>query len=174
MNNIESPEISYIALGSNLEQPELQLADAVTAIRTLQGVTLLRCSHWYANRAIGPGEQPDYLNGVLAIETTLSPLALLKQLQQIESQQGRVRQERWGARTLDLDMALYGNRISDDPVLTLPHPRLHERDFVVLPLQEIAPELILPNGTPISKIAEGFDTTALTPLKHVFCTQVDA
>lgn len=161
--------IAYIALGSNLATPAQQLADAVKAIRDLEGVKILACSHWYANRAIGPGEQPDYLNGVMAVETSLSPIDLLRELQQIENQQGRVRNEHWGARTLDLDIALFGNIISDDPVLTLPHPRLCERDFVVLPLTEITPDLNLPNGTPISNIASGFDASALRLVKHAFC-----
>lgn len=161
--------IAYIALGSNLATPAEQLAEAVNAIRALAGVSILRCSHWYANRAIGPGEQPDYLNGVITVKTSLSSMDLLRELQQIENQQGRVRNERWGPRTLDLDIALYGDIVSDDPVLTLPHPRLCERDFVVLPLLEIAPDLNLPNGTPISDIASGFDATALKRVTHAFC-----
>lgn len=169
MNTSKKDVTCYIALGSNLEQPKQQLASAVEAIIALQDVKLLACSHWYANRAIGPGDQPDYLNGVLAIETATPALALLRQLQQIEQEQGRVRSEHWGARTLDLDIALYGDDTSDDPLLTLPHPRLCERDFVVLPLLEIAPTLILPNGDPISTIAASFDASALKPLKHAFC-----
>lgn len=168
MQNHES-NIAYIALGSNLAEPADQLADAVKAIRALAGVKILACSHWYANRAIGPGEQPDYLNGVIAVETSLAPMNLLRELQQIENQQGRVRNEHWGARTLDLDIALFGDIISDDPVLTLPHPRLCERDFVVLPLAEITPDLNLPNGPPISNIASGFDANALRLVKHAFC-----
>ena len=97
----------------------------------------------------GPANQPDYVNAVALLETELLPYALLDALQALEARQGRQRTVRWGARTLDLDILLYGNLVSADPRLTLPHPRLRERPFVIYPLYALAPNLILPDGTAV-------------------------
>ncbi|UTW45065.1 2-amino-4-hydroxy-6-hydroxymethyldihydropteridine diphosphokinase [bacterium SCSIO 12696] len=143
---------AYIALGSNLADPLQQVERGLTAITALPDSQLLKCSPWYRSTAVGPGEQPDYINGVCAISTQLKPLTLLRQLQAIEHQQGRVRDERWGPRTLDLDILLYGQLTLDTPELQLPHPRMTERNFVVQPLADIAAELILPNGHPLTQV----------------------
>ncbi len=138
---------SYIALGSNLAQPLSQLKAAVEAIHALPQSTVTAISHAYRSTAVGPGEQPDYLNAVLCLETRLAPLALLEQLQAIENAQGRERNTRWGARTLDLDILLYDTISSSNPRLTLPHPRMTERNFVLYPLRDVADEnLMLPDG----------------------------
>lgn len=135
---------AYIALGSNLAEPLKQVTVAVEAINALGSV--ITVSPWYQTTAIGPGEQPDYVNGVLLLETALTPLALLDALQQIEQQQGRVRDIRWGARTLDLDILLFEDLTIHNERLDIPHPRMTERGFVMYPLADIAAELILPNG----------------------------
>ncbi len=134
---------AYIGLGSNLGEPRGQIERALDALRKLPLTALLRCSPLYRNPALDPG-QPDYVNGVAALETALPPLALLQRLQAIEREQGRERQVRWGPRTLDLDILLYGDEVMEHPLLVLPHPRIAERDFVLYPLADIAPERVIP------------------------------
>ncbi|AHB87607.1 2-amino-4-hydroxy-6-hydroxymethyldihydropteridine pyrophosphokinase FolK [Thermosynechococcus sp. NK55a] len=132
------PPLVAIALGSNLGKPLLQLRSAVQVLAQTPGIRVLACSPWYRTAPLGP-PQPDYWNGCLVARVQLSPWALLKRLQAIEAQFGRQRQEHWGARTLDLDLLLYGDCIIRTPDLTVPHPRLAERPFVLLPLAAIAP-----------------------------------
>jgi 2-amino-4-hydroxy-6-hydroxymethyldihydropteridine diphosphokinase len=135
----------FIGLGSNLDRPADQLNAARLSIAQLDNVTELAFSSLYHSAPMGPQDQPDYVNAVMAIATTLAPLALLRQLQAIENQQGRVRiGERWGARTLDLDILLYGQQIISDPDLTVPHIGIAEREFVLYPLAEMAPDLDIP------------------------------
>ena len=139
---------AYVGLGSNLQQPLLQLQRALIAIAQLPSSQLLRVSSVYRSAAVGPGEQPDYLNAALQLDTRLQPAELLAALQAIEQAQGRVRAIRWGARTLDLDILLYGDRQIATSSLTIPHPELQRRNFVLYPLAEIAgPHLVLPDGT---------------------------
>ncbi len=138
---------AYIALGSNLGNPRAQLVSALNTIEATPGCRILNCSKAYRSAAVGPGEQPDYLNAVLLLETSLTPLKLLDVLQEIETLQGRLRTEHWGARTLDLDILLYGGQAIDEARLQVPHPRMSERNFVLYPLLEVAnPNLMLPNG----------------------------
>lgn len=129
---------AVIGLGSNLNDPLAQLRRATTALKALPETTLARTSGVYRSRAVGPGTQPDYLNAVAALDTALEPLALLRKLQEIENDQGRERNERWGPRTLDLDLLLYDDLVLASDALTLPHPRIAERDFVLYPLAEIS------------------------------------
>ncbi len=137
---VTEPVTAYIGLGSNLENPEQQLREARAAIAKLNGVTELAMSSLYHSAPMGPSDQPDYVNAVMAVSTTLEPLQLLDALQAIEQAQGRVRSgERWGPRTLDLDLLLYGEQIIDLPRLNVPHPGLAQREFVLYPLAEIAP-----------------------------------
>ncbi|HRY14379.1 MAG: 2-amino-4-hydroxy-6-hydroxymethyldihydropteridine diphosphokinase [Candidatus Competibacteraceae bacterium] len=139
------PVLAYIGIGSNRCDPANQVRRALQALATLPASRLTTHSPWYRTAPVGgPPGQPDYLNAVAAVETTLSPDALLAALQAMENAQGRVRAERWGPRTLDLDLLLYGSIIRDDPYLTLPHPRLHQRAFVLYPLHDIAPDLTIP------------------------------
>jgi 2-amino-4-hydroxy-6-hydroxymethyldihydropteridine diphosphokinase len=142
--------IAYIGLGSNLVQPELQVRRALEALAELPETVLTAHSSLYRSEPLGPAGQPDYINAVAALKTDLSPLDLLSALQAIEARQGRVREgERWGPRPLDLDILLYGEQVSDDPRLTLPHPGLYERNFVLYPLAEIAPGLSIPGKGPL-------------------------
>lgn len=143
---------TFIAIGSNLDNPRRQVADAVAALSSLQGSRLVALSPWYRSAAIGPGSQPDYLNGVARLTTRLSPRHLLAALQAIEHAQGRQRTEHWGPRTLDLDILLYGNEIIAEPDLIVPHPRLTQRNFVLYPLADLASDLIFPDGTPLKEV----------------------
>jgi len=139
---------TYIALGSNLQAPLTQLRSAVSALNKLPESRVERTSSIYRSAPIGPGPQPNYLNAVLLLLTALPPLRLLDALQQIEQEQGRVRGVRWGPRTLDLDILLYGNQKIDSPRLTVPHPAMSQRNFVLYPLLEISDaNLVLPDGT---------------------------
>lgn len=145
---------AYVALGSNLGDPATQLSSALRALRQLPDSTLADCSPWYRSRAVGPGEQPDYLNAVARLETALAAVDLLRALQAIEAAQGRQRELRWGPRTIDLDILLYGESVIDSPELCVPHPRLKERNFVLFPLFDLAPELALPCGTRIESLLQ--------------------
>ena len=143
----------YVALGSNLRNPESQLSTAVLALEALPDTRLDRVSSIYRSAAVGPGMQPDYLNAVTLLATRLSPTALLDALQQIEQDQGRIRDARWGPRTLDLDIVLFGNLQITSGRLTVPHPRMQQRDFVLYPLREISnTNLVLPDGSDIDTL----------------------
>jgi len=151
----------FIALGSNLESPQDQVESGLRALSALPGCTLLSRSPWYTSRALGPGSQPDYVNGVARLETRLAPMELLRSLQAIETAHGRKRAERWAARTLDLDLLLYGLEIVDEPGLTIPHPEIKQRNFVIYPLFDLAPDLILPCGTPVRSLWASCPATGL-------------
>ncbi len=142
----------FIGMGSNLGDLEGQLDSATVAIASLPETELLNCAPRYRSPAIGPGPQPDYLNTVLVIATSLGPVDLLDKLQQIEQRHQRVAAVRWGPRTLDLDILLYGQDCIQLPRLTVPHPRLKDRSFVVYPLHDIAPNLVLPDGTQVAHL----------------------
>lgn len=140
----------YIALGSNLGLSADALDGTVAELGALPETQVRQVSSWYRSAAIGgPPDQPDYLNAICEIDTRLKPGPLLQALHQIEHRFGRERQVRWGPRTLDLDIIWFDNLTSHDPNLTLPHPRAHERAFVVRPLADIAPDLVL-QGQPLS------------------------
>jgi 2-amino-4-hydroxy-6-hydroxymethyldihydropteridine diphosphokinase len=144
---------AYIALGSNQGEPEMQLRKAVFALSALPRSRLDQVSSVYRSAAVGPGTQPDYLNAVARLQTELPAIALLDALQEIEREQGRVRSVRWGPRTLDLDLLLYARETITSPRLTVPHPRMQQRHFVLYPLCEISSEnLLLPDGTALSAL----------------------
>lgn len=133
----------YIGLGSNLASPREQLRDALKALAALPSSRLVAVSSLYVSDPLGPPDQPRYNNAVAVLETTQDPLTLLDALQSIEQAQGRQRKaERWGPRTLDLDILLYGDRLIDEPRLTVPHYHLHARPFVLYPLAEVAPDTL--------------------------------
>ncbi|MFI8417893.1 2-amino-4-hydroxy-6-hydroxymethyldihydropteridine diphosphokinase [Serratia sp. NPDC078593] len=141
----------YIALGSNLEQPLQQVNTALEALEHVPRTKLVVCSSFYRTKPLGPQNQPDFLNAVVAVDTLLPAEQLLDHTQAIERNQGRVRKdERWGPRTLDLDMLMYGDQVIDTDRLTVPHYGLKEREFMLYPLAEIAPDLILPDGEPLA------------------------
>lgn len=135
----------HIGLGSNLAEPAEQLRKALSALEQLPGTRLVAVSSFYASDSLLPG-QPRYTNAVAALETDLQPLLLLDALQAIELGQGRERHERWGPRTLDLDILLFGEHLIDEPRLRVPHYQMHARAFVLYPLEEIAAGLELPDG----------------------------
>ncbi|WP_421132678.1 2-amino-4-hydroxy-6-hydroxymethyldihydropteridine diphosphokinase [Alteromonas sp. A079] len=141
----------YIGIGSNLGESQQQISLACEAMSALPNTRLLNTSSLYCSKPMGPQNQPDYINAVCLIETGLTPHELLTALQQIEQDNGRTRDgERWGARTLDLDILLYGSETIDTTDLTVPHCGMPEREFVLVPLFEIAPMMIMPDGKPIS------------------------
>ena len=141
----------YIGIGSNLGESQQQISLACEAMSALPNTRLLNTSSLYCSKPMGPQNQPDYINAVCLIETGLTPHELLTALQQIEQDNGRTRDgERWGARTLDLDILLYGSKTIDTTDLTVPHCGMSEREFVLVPLFEIAPMMIMPDGKPIS------------------------
>ncbi|MFI8480914.1 2-amino-4-hydroxy-6-hydroxymethyldihydropteridine diphosphokinase [Pseudomonas sp. NPDC078700] len=137
----------YIGLGSNLATPQQQLVAALAALGEIEQTRLVAQSSFYASDPLGPADQPRYLNAVAALDTQLTPLQLLDALQAIELGQGRERKEqRWGPRTLDLDILLFGQQLLNEPRLVVPHYHMHARAFVLYPLAEIAPALQLPDG----------------------------
>lgn len=144
---------AYIGLGSNLDNPIYQIKKALQTLKTLPKTQLETQSSLYRSVPLGPQDQPDYINAVAILRTQLTPETLLSQLQELEKQQGRVRTtQRWGPRTLDLDMLLYDRVQSKHPSLTLPHPALQNRAFVLYPLYECEPTLVLPKGKPLHRL----------------------
>ncbi|EEX95364.1 2-amino-4-hydroxy-6-hydroxymethyldihydropteridine pyrophosphokinase [Vibrio orientalis CIP 102891 = ATCC 33934] len=138
----------FIAVGSNLGDPVSQANVAIDALKQVPKTQFVQTSSLYSSTPMGPQDQPDYINAVVELTTELTPLELLNCTQTIELEQGRVRkEERWGPRTLDLDILLYGNEVMDSERLTVPHYGMKEREFVLYPLAEIAPNLTLPCGT---------------------------
>ena len=163
------PERAYIAIGGNLGDRRAYLQAGIKEIAALPGTHLAAISRAYETQAVGPVAQPDFLNAVLAIETALAPAALLAALLAAEKKHQRQRRIHWGPRTLDLDLLLYGERTVHSADLTLPHPRMHERRFVLVPLCEIAPRLSHPiTGRPfaayLAALADDGDALAVTPL----------
>jgi 2-amino-4-hydroxy-6-hydroxymethyldihydropteridine diphosphokinase len=153
----------YIAVGSNMSDPVSQANEAIAALRSLPDSEWVASSSLYCSRPMGPQDQPDYINAVVEIKTQLTPLELLDCTQRIELEQGRVRKdERWGPRTLDLDIILYGNEVIDSERLTVPHYGMKEREFVLYPLAEIAPSLQLPDGTQLAELLEEVDRNGLS------------
>ena len=152
--------VAFIGLGSNLgnerngifESPKKQLLNAIQSIDNQTTIHLISTSYFYQTEAIGPGDQPDYINAAIKIETSLSANQLLLALQSIENHQGRVRKERWGARTLDLDILVFDQLIENSEQLILPHPRAHERAFVLAPLKDLDANLVIPKRGNISNL----------------------
>ena len=154
----------FIALGSNLDNPLRQVTTAVTELSQLQACQVSQCSPWYYSKAIGPDGQPDYINGVVELETDLPAMALLRQLQAIEQQHQRQRLQHWGPRTLDLDLLLYGNAIINQAELTVPHPQMQQRNFVLYPLFDIAADLHLPDGATLRSLLADCPRDDLRPV----------
>jgi 2-amino-4-hydroxy-6-hydroxymethyldihydropteridine diphosphokinase len=135
---------AVIGLGANLGDPVAQLRAAIAAIGRLAGTRVLAASSFYRSAPVGYAAQPDFVNAAVSIETTLEPRALLDGLKSIELASGRARTFKDAPRTLDLDILLFDDRASDEPGLTIPHPRMHERAFALAPLVEIEPEAVIP------------------------------
>ncbi len=155
---------AYIGIGSNLDNPKQQVLSACRHLAQHPALTLTNQSHWYQSKAVGPKGQPDYINGATLIKTMLSPHDLLSVMQDIEDAHQRIRTERWGARTLDLDLLLYDERTIDSERLTVPHPEITQRNFVLKPLLDISPQLSLPDGRLIADILNIIGTQDLDDL----------
>ena len=156
---------AYVGLGSNLDDPERQITRALTELTKLPHTRFIKHSSLYLSAPLGPAGQPDYVNAVALLETALSAKELLKQLLEIEHRHGRIRtREQWGPRTLDLDLLLYGDLHYADPSLTVPHPRLHERAFVLYPLAELDPGLQIPGKGTLQELIKHCPKQKLTPL----------
>ncbi len=155
--------LSAIALGSNIGESQAILEGALKTLEQTPGITIKAKSSWYKTAPVGGPSQPDYLNGAAILQVQLSPQQLLKILLEIEQEFGRVRQERWGPRTLDLDILLFDDLIVETPDLQIPHPRMTQRAFVLVPLAEIAPDWIEPvTGEPISQLAQKLDSSEVS------------
>ena len=152
-----------VALGSNLGDSRQVLALALDRLERLEGTTVIAQSSLYQTAPVGP-PQPDYLNACALIETNLSPQELMAHLLAIEADFGRIRQERWGPRILDLDLILYADQVVNEPDLQLPHPRFRERAFVLVPLAEIAPHWVDPvTGATLLDLCNALDREGVAP-----------
>lgn len=145
---------AYIGLGSNQGERLENLRSGVNGLVMAEDVVVVGKSSVYDSEPVGLRDQPDFLNAVVGVETTLDPYELLSLLHKVELGHGRQRITRWGPRTLDLDILLFGDLEQDDPKLLIPHPRLKERRFVMEPLLEVDPDVRLPDGTPVRKLLE--------------------
>ncbi len=136
--------IVYIGLGSNMESPKQQIKSAIKSIEGTAAIQILGVSSLYKSKPIGPQNQDDYINAVAKIGTDLKPHELLECMQDIENEQGRIRKERWGPRTLDLDILMFGDEIIKDDKLTIPHSDIENRSFVLAPLAEVDFNCLIP------------------------------
>lgn len=165
-----TPVIAYLGLGANLSDPEEQLQEALERLNLACEVEVTRVSTFYRNPPLGPENQPWYINAVARVRTRLGPEELLRLLQQIEADMGRVRGERWGPRIIDLDLLLYNGEVIFTPNLVVPHPEMHRRGFVLAPLAEIAPRAWHPVlGESVEDLLaklDAADLTTLEPLAH--------
>jgi 2-amino-4-hydroxy-6-hydroxymethyldihydropteridine diphosphokinase len=155
---------AFIALGSNLDDPERQVRAGFHELAVLPKTRLVMKSPLYRSAPVGYLDQPDFINAVAQIETALQPGALLQALLAIERRHGRTRDFPNAPRTLDLDIVLYGDLVVHEEGLTIPHPRMHERAFVIIPLAEIAPDCVVPGRGRAADLARGLDSGSVTRL----------
>ncbi len=156
---------AYVALGSNLDDPAVQVERAFAALATLAGTRLVLRSQAYRSPPLGPAGQPDFVNAVAALLTTLEPHVLLSELKGLEAKLGRAAPSvRWGPRRIDLDLLMHGGSRIADERLTLPHPGIAERAFVLRPWAEIAPEVVVPGLGRVGRLLGRIDATAVQPL----------
>jgi 2-amino-4-hydroxy-6-hydroxymethyldihydropteridine diphosphokinase len=158
------PVRAYVALGSNLGEPQRAVESGFESLAALSGCSLVARSSLYRTAPVGVGRQPDFINAVAAVDTTLGPRELLAALFDVEARHGRTRHVALAARTLDLDLLLHGDTTLTEPDLQLPHPRMHLRAFVLVPLAEIAPELVIPGLGPIVSLLPKVADQAITRL----------
>jgi 2-amino-4-hydroxy-6-hydroxymethyldihydropteridine diphosphokinase len=158
-----SQPVVYVGLGANLGDTRMALAAAWAELRQLPGTSAHRCSSWFRSAPVD-ATGPDFLNAVASFKTPMSPDAVLSELQRIELRYGRERSWRNAPRTLDLDLLLHGQATLISPVLTVPHPRLHERAFVLLPLAELDPKLFIPGRGPVSDLLAAVSTQVIERL----------
>ncbi|QGV79283.1 2-amino-4-hydroxy-6-hydroxymethyldihydropteridine diphosphokinase [Streptomyces ficellus] len=162
---LSNPKRAVVSLGANLGNRLETLQGAIDALEDTPGVRVKAVSPVYETEPWGvdPGSQPAYFNAVVLIKTTLPPASLLERAHAVEEAFHRVRDERWGARTIDVDIVAYADVVSDDPVLTLPHPRAHERAFVLAPWHDVEPEAQLPGVGPVAELLGGIGREGILP-----------
>ena len=162
---LQNPRLAVISLGSNLGNRLETLQGAIDALEDTPGVRIKGVSPVYETEPWGvePGSQPSYFNAVVVLKTTLPPSSLLERAHAVEEAFHRVRDERWGARTLDVDIVAYADLVDDDPHLTLPHPRAHERAFVLAPWHDVDPDALLPGRGPVADLLDGVTRAGVTP-----------
>lgn len=144
---------AFIGIGSNLSDPRAQVLKAIDALSSINGARTIRVSSLYQSAPFGSVDQPDFINAVAELACELDVRSLFRELQSIEAAHGRVRAERWGPRVIDLDLLVFGAAVVNDEDLIVPHPGIADRNFVLLPLQEIAPDLEIPGFGPIADLA---------------------
>lgn len=158
-------EVVYIGLGANLNEPEKTIHLAIDALSELPDCQFFGVSKIYRSAPMGPADQPDYINCVVALETSLTAATLFDHTCTIEQQHGRTRDgEHWGPRTLDLDILLFGDHAFSNDVLTIPHYGLKQREFVIYPLLDISPNLVLPCGTEVVELTKHISINGMTPI----------
>lgn len=155
---------AYIGLGSNMGDKRASILAALELLGKTPGIALLRTAPLYRTAPVGYTEQEWFVNTVAEIDTTLSPRELLAACLEIERRLGRVRSMRWGPRVIDLDLLLYGELVVDEPDLVVPHPRMHERAFVLVPLADLAPDLAVPGRGKVKDLLGSLDTSGVCPL----------
>jgi 2-amino-4-hydroxy-6-hydroxymethyldihydropteridine diphosphokinase len=156
--------LAYIGLGSNLNNPKQQIKDALIALNSTQDVKVVALSSLYQSKPIDDSKQPDYINAVCQVDTHLTALELLYVCQGIETKQHRVREKKWGARTIDLDIILYGVQVVASKQLIIPHPEMMNRPFVLIPLSELESDLKVPVLGPLQALIDQIDTSELVKL----------
>ncbi len=159
--------VTFIGIGSNLEDPKRQVLTAFGELAAVPGSAVRARSSLYRTPPMGPSEQPDYVNAVVELITRLPPHELLVELQRIEQAHGRIRGARWGPRTLDLDLLIFGQEKIDNDTLQVPHPGLAQRAFVIVPLAEIAPHVEIPGLPNAATLEKQLSTTALSQLQRI-------
>ncbi len=155
----------YIGLGSNMREPLEQLKSAVNALRNIPGITDVICSALYQTEPLGPADQPDYINAAVQFDTVMTPSNLLDTLQLLENRAGRIRDRRWGPRSLDLDILLYGQETINTLRLTVPHPGIASRAFVLHPLADLDPTLHIPGKGSIEQLLNRCPRMTITRLQ---------
>jgi 2-amino-4-hydroxy-6-hydroxymethyldihydropteridine diphosphokinase len=165
---------AYVGLGSNLDEPKLQVRVAAAAMATLERTRLITCSALYGSRPLGPVPQPEYCNAVVALLTQLSALQLLHALRALELQQGRApARARWGPRRIDLDLLIYSNECRSSDELTIPHPGIVQRNFVLYPLAEVAPDLQISGVGRVADLAQRVGSEGLWPMDSKWMAATD-
>jgi len=154
---------AWLGLGSNLQQPVTQIREALNRLKTLDGVEVLATSSFYRTPPWGDKRQDDFINCVVQIETSLNPVALLRELQSVENAMGRQRSgRRWGPRLIDIDLLLYGDQQHQSEELEVPHPHMHERAFVLVPLSELEAGLEIPGRGSIGRFLKQLDCSGIS------------
>jgi len=164
MSPTEATVTAFVGLGANLGDAVQAMGSACQALNALPGTELVACSRLYRSAPVGVTGQPDYINAVARVCTSLSARQLLEALMRIEADNGRTRDYHMAPRTLDMDLLLHGDAIVDEPDLTVPHPRMHLRAFVLTPLAELAPDTVIPGAGRVTDLLPAVSDQAISPL----------